>query len=378
MTKLEWNNKEESLLFFDENNQPIYSSIKTLDNYQIVKVFEYGEISNNINMFIKGDNVISLYKLQKDFQSRIKCIYIDPPFNTGKTFHHYEDTLDRGEWLSMMKIRLELMYELLSDDGVIFVHIDDTEMPYLKILLDEIFNPELKKYSPKSNYIATIIWEKKGSPQNDAKFFSDVHDYILVYAKNRKKFKMNKLERSKNQNIRYKNIDNDPRGPWTSSDLTVKTPSERLIYEITLPSGRVVIPSKSRSWGVTKEKFKELVDDNRIWFGKSGNAMPRLKRFLSEVQDATPKPERLIERIIKLATDENDIVLDAFLGSGTTCSVAHKLRRKWIGLENGSQLDDICVPRLKRVIEGNDINQVSKNNNWDRGGGFSYYSIESK
>ena len=235
----------------------------------------------------------------------------------------------------MMKIRLELMYELLSDDGVIFVHIDDTEMPYLKILLDEIFNPELKKYSPKSNYIATIIWEKKGSPQNDAKFFSDVHDYILVYAKNRKKFKMNKLERSKNQNIRYKNIDNDPRGPWTSSDLTVKTPSERLIYEITLPSGRVVIPSKSRSWGVTKEKFKELVDDNRIWFGKSGNAMPRLKRFLSEVQDgivpktiwrkeevgdnsegkkelkeiidnekvvfATPKPERLIERIIKLS-----------------------------------------------------------------------------
>lgn len=412
MTKLEWDNKEESLLFFDENNQPIYSSIDTLDNYQIVKVFEYGEISNNINMFIKGDNVISLYKLQKDFQSRIKCIYIDPPFNTGKTFHHYEDTLDRGEWLSMMKIRLELMYELLSDDGVIFVHIDDTEMPYLKILLDEIFNPELKKYSPKSNYIATIIWEKKGSPQNDAKFFSDVHDYILVYAKNRKKFKMNKLERSKNQNIRYKNVDNDPRGPWTSSDLTVKTPSERLIYEITLPSGRVVIPSKSRSWGVTKEKFKELVDDNRIWFGKSGNAMPRLKRFLSEVQDGivpktiwrkeevgdnsegkkelkeiidnekvvftTPKPERLIERIIKLATDENDIVLDAFLGSGTTCSVAHKLRRKWIGLENGDQLDDICVPRLKRVIEGDDINQVSKNNNWDGGGGFSYYSIESK
>ena len=252
MTKLEWNNKEESLLFFDENNQPIYSSIKTLDNYQIVKVFEYGEISNNINMFIKGDNVISLYKLQKDFQSRIKCIYIDPPFNTGKTFHHYEDTLDRGEWLSMMKIRLELMYELLSDDGVIFVHIDDTEMPYLKILLDEIFNPELKKYSPKSNYIATIIWEKKGSPQNDAKFFSDVHDYILIYAKNRKKFKMNKLERSKNQNIRYKNIDNDPRGPWTSSDLTVKTPSERLIYEITLPSARVVITSKTRSSGVTK------------------------------------------------------------------------------------------------------------------------------
>ena len=152
MTKLEWNNKEKSLLFFDENNQPIYSSIEILDNYQFVKIFEYGEISNSINMFINGDNVISLYKLKKDFQSRIKCIYIDPPFNTGKTFYHYEDALDRGDWLSMMKIRLELMYELLSDGGVIFVHIDDSEMPYLKILLDEIFNPELRKYNPQSNY----------------------------------------------------------------------------------------------------------------------------------------------------------------------------------------------------------------------------------
>lgn len=411
MINLEWNNKSKNLLFFNDERKPIYDSLESLKKYQLNKKYVYGKNpSSDRNMLVKGDNVISLFKLQETHRSSIKCIYIDPPFNTGKIFDHYADALDRDHWLSMMKIRLDLMYNLLSEDGVIFIHIDDAEMPYLKILLDEIFNRTSNKYSSQSNYIATIIWQKKNSPQNDAKFFSDVHDYILVYAKNRESFKMNKLERNETQNNRYKNIDNDPRGPWTSSDLTVKTPSEHLIYEITLPSGRTVTPASSRSWGVTKERFEELVKDNRIWFGQSGNAMPRLKRFLSEVQKGivpktiwtidevgdnsegkrelkkvtnfdeaiftTPKPERLIERIIKLSTNESDIVLDAFLGSGTTCAVAHKLRRQWIGLENGDHLDDICVPRLKMVIDGHDNNQVSQKNNWNGGGGFAYYAIE--
>lgn len=411
MINLDWNNKNKNLLFFNDEREPIYDSLESLEKYRLNKKYVYGNnVSFDRNMLVKGDNVISLLKLQKTHRSSIKCIYIDPPFNTGKIFDHYADALDRDHWLSMMKIRLDLMYNLLSEDGVIFIHIDDAEMPYLKILLDEIFNRTSNKYSSQSNYIATIIWQKKNSPQNDAKFFSDVHDYILVYAKNRERFKMNKLERSETQNNRYRNIDNDPRGPWTSSDLTVKTPSERLIYEITLPSGRTVAPASSRSWGVTKERFEELVKDNRIWFGQNGNAMPRLKRFLSEVQQGivpktiwtidevgdnsegkrelkkvtnfdeaiftTPKPERLIERIIKLSTNEGDIVLDAFLGSGTTCAVAHKLRRQWIGLENGDHLDDICVPRLKMVIDGHDNNQVSQKNNWTGGGGFAYYSIE--
>lgn len=411
MINLDWNNKNNNLLFFNESREPIYGPLELLKKYQLNKKYEYGEKSSSKqNMLIKGDNVISLLKLQETHQSSIKCIYIDPPFNTGKIFDHYADALDRDQWLSMMKIRLELMYNLLSEDGVIFVHIDDSEMPYLKILMDEIFNCDSNKYKSHSNYIATIIWQKKSSPQNDAKFFSDVHDYILVYAKDYMKFNMHKLERTEIQNSRYKNIDNDPRGPWTSSDLTVKTPSEHLIYEITLPSGRIIVPASSRSWGVTEERFQELVKDNRIWFGKSGNAMPRLKRFLSEVQEGivpktiwtidevgdnaegkrelkkiinldqaiftTPKPERLIERIIKLSTSENDIILDAFLGSGTTCAVAHKLGRQWIGLENGNQLDDICVPRLETVINGQDNNQVSQNNNWNGGGGFTYYLIE--
>ncbi|MFL2077194.1 site-specific DNA-methyltransferase [Marinilactibacillus psychrotolerans] len=410
MINLNWIDKQKTLLFFDENKTPVYGSLDNLDRYQLYKKYSYGEDSSNNNLLIKGDNVVSLYALQKSHHSSVKCIYIDPPFNTGKIFDHYADALSRDHWLSMMKTRLQLMYELLTEDGAIFVHIDDGEMPYLKILLDDIFDSSLQINSKLSNYVSTIIWQKKGSPQNDAKYFSGVHDYILVYAKNKKKFKMNKLERTDVQNNRYKNLDGDPRGPWTSSDLTVKTPSDHLIYEITLPSGRKVNPASSRSWGVTKKRYNELLKDNRIWFGKTGNAMPRLKRFLSEVQEGvvpktiwsseevgdnsegkkelkkinnlahsiftTPKPERLLERIIKLSTNENDIVLDAFLGSGTTCAVAHKLNRQWIGLENGNQLDDVCVPRLKKVIDNEDKNLVSKKNNWTGGGCFTYYTIK--
>lgn len=413
MTRLNWKNKNKNLLFFDKNREPIYGSLDKFNEFQLIKHKEYGENdAKNINMLIKGDNIVSLYKLQEDFENSVKCIYIDPPFNTGKIFDHYADALNREQWLSMMKVRLELMHNLLSEDGVIFVHIDDSEMPYLKILMDEIFKNKSRNDNLNTNYIATIVWQKKSSPQNDAKFFSDVHDYILVYAKDRNKFTLNQLERTEEQNKRYKNLDNDPRGPWTSSDLTVKTPSKHLIYGITLPSGRTVWPSSSRSWGVTKEKFNDLVSDNRIWFGNSGDAMPRLKRFLSEVQDGivpktiwtidevgdnsegkkelkklsdmeeaiftTPKPERLIERIIKLSTKEDDIVLDAFLGSGTTCAVAHKLKRQWIGLENGDQLEEVCIPRILKVIDGKDNNIVSSKNRWKGGGGFTYYSVDKK
>jgi adenine-specific DNA-methyltransferase len=313
----------------------------------------------------------------------------------------------------MMKIRLEIMKDLLTEDGVIFVHIDDDEMPYLKILMDEIFRGQSKvcgKENNSENHIATIIWQKKLSPQNDAKFFSDVHDFVLVYAKNSKKLKINPIERTLLQNDRYTNRDNDPRGVWTSSDLTVKTPNPHWIYPITLPSGRVFMPSASRSWGFSKERFQELVQQNRIWFGNNGNCMPRLKKFLTEVRVgvvpktiwfcdevgdnsegkrevknysdsnntvfSTPKPERLLLRILQIATNEGDWVLDAFLGSGTTCAVAHKLNRRWIGLENGEHINEICVPRLKHVIDGNDHNKVTEILGWKGGGGFRFYEVE--
>lgn len=415
---LNWAEKNMVLLGMNEDKQPLWGTYDQIPCPNFSEQFSYGQIKESEdclsdNFFVKGDNLYALKKLQQNFKGRIKCIYIDPPFNTGKTFDHYADGLPNNIWLSMMKIRLELMRELLSEDGAIMVHIDDDEMPYLKILMDEIFLGQGKNCGNRNNtgnHVATIVWQKKFAPQNDAKFFSDVHDFILIYAKNIRRFNINLLERSDEQNSRYINKDNDPRGPWTSSDLTVKTPNPEWIYPITLPSGRIVTPSKSRSWGFSKDRFEELVSDNRIWFGDNGNAMPRLKRFLTDVKKGvvpktiwlreevgdnsegkkeikkfvnidnnvftTPKPERLLKRIIEISTNEGDWVLDAFLGSGTTCAVAHKLNRKWIGLENGSQLDEICVPRLKQVIDSEDDGGITKALNWQGGGGFRYFDME--
>ena len=415
---LEWKNKDKIFLGISDNGK-----LDWTDNRSELKVpifvdrdgrkvcFKEDDLLEK-NLLIKGDNLYAMQKLLISHRGKIKCIYIDPPFNTGKTFDHYADALDTDVWLSMMKVRLEIMRDLLSDDGSIFVHIDDDEMPYLKVLLDEIFSKDSNMNKKDRNHIATLIWQKKHSPQNDAKFFSDVHDFILVYAKNSSKFKLNLLERTPVQNNRYKNLDNDNRGVWTSSDLTVKTPSEKNIYPITLPSGRIVYPSKSRSWGVSKEKFEQLVLDNRIWFGIKGNAMPRMKKFLSEVKQGvtpktlwtpdevgdnseakkelkkilntdelvftTPKPERLLERIIKLATNKDDIVLDAFLGSGTTCAVAHKLNRRWIGIENGLQLESIVIPRINKVISGLDDGGVTLSSGWENGGSYEVYYEEER
>ena len=298
-----------------------------------------------------------------------------------------------------MKPRLELLYKLLSNDGSIWISIDDDESHYLKVFCDELFG--------RKNFINNVIWEKKFSPQNDSKWLSDSHDHILVYAKNKDIWRPCLLPRTAEMDNRYKNPDNDPRGVWTSSDLTVKTYSANNDYPIFLPSGRTVSPTDSRCWSVSNEKFKELVKDNRIWFGESGNNMPRMKRFLTEVQDGsvsktiwyrtevgdnqeakkevkafdsddvftTPKPERLIQRILQLATIEGDIVLDSFLGSGTTAAVAHKMGRKWIGIELGKHCETHCFPRLVFVCNGTDQGGISKEQQWKGGGGFKFYNL---
>jgi adenine-specific DNA-methyltransferase len=251
-----------------------------------------------------------------------------------------------------------------------------------------------------------VIWEKKYSPQNDAKWLSDSHDFILVYAKNKRNWKPNLLPRTDEMNKRYKNPDNDSRGVWKTSDLSVKRVTAKDIYEIITPTGRVVMPPSGRSWSVSQEKFKELVKDNRIWFGVDGNSVPQLKRFITDVKDgiiamtlwkyvdvghnqdakkeavifnsndpfATPKPERLIERILTLATKEGDLVLDSFLGSGTTVAVAHKMGRKWIGIELGEHAYTHCIPRLKAVIDG-EQGGISKSVGWQGGGGFKFYKL---
>ncbi|MGL2858564.1 DNA methyltransferase [Helicobacter pylori] len=354
----------------------------------------------NTNYLIKGNNLIALHSLKKKFAKQIKCIYIDPPYNTGNDSFNYNDNFNHSSWLVFMKNRLEAAREFLSDDGVIFVQCDDNEQAYLKVLMDEIFG--------RDNFVNTIIWEKKYSPQNDAKWFSDNHDFILLYAKDKGIWRPNLLPRTSEMNARYKNLDNDERGAWKPGDCLVKTYMASYDYPITTPSGKVVTPPKGRCWMTSKENFQKLVDDNRIYFGRNGDNVPSLKRFLGEVkqgttpltiwkytevghnQDATkqllalfnnvklfdtPKPEALISRILEISTQENDLVLDFFAGSGTTCAVAHKMKRRYIGIEQMDYIETITKERLKKVIEG-EQGGISKKCGFKGGGSFVYAELK--
>ena len=387
MPILEWLNKGEAV-----------NVTKKLP-YRILKAnaeLSYGKQSEN--MIIKGDNLEALQALLPYYKGQVKCIYIDPPYNTGGAFEHYDDNLEHSQWLSLMYPRLELLRELLSEDGSIWISIDDDECHYLKVICDEAFG--------RKNFINNVIWEKKFAPQNDVKWLSDSHDHILCYAKDKEKWHPNLLPRTEEMNARYKNLDNDPRGVWTSDNLLRKDIQPSGMYKIITPSGRVCEPSQGASWRVNEEKFKEMVADNRIWFGKDGTGVPRIKRFLSEVQNGmvsmtiwkyqevghnqeakkevktfnsddvftTPKPERLIQRILILSTKIGDLVLDSFLGSGTTCAVAQKMGRRYIGIEMGEHAITHCVPRMKAVIDG-EQGGISKAINWNGGGGYTFYDL---
>lgn len=351
------------------------------------------------NMLIHGDNLLALKALEQDFTGKIKCIYIDPPYNTGNAFEYYDDGLEHSIWLSLMRDRLEILKRLLSEDGSIWISLDDNEQAYCKVLCDEIFG--------RQNFVCNVIWEKKYAPQNDAKWLSDNHDFIIVYAKNKMIWRPNLLPRSEEMNSLYKNPDNDPRGVWMSDNMTAKTYSATTDYPITTPSGRIVKPPESRCWVYNKNKLAELIADNRIWFGKDGKGVPRIKRFLSEVKNgsvvktiwsrsevgdnqeakkevkefnsyevfSTPKPERLIHRILHSASNTGDLVLDSFLGSGTTAAVAQKMGRRWIGVEMGEHINTHCIPRLQKVINGEDQGGITKTVNWHGGGGFKFYEL---
>lgn len=362
-----------------------------------VPELSYGDAKAE-NMLIQGDNLDALKALLPYYAGKVKCIYIDPPYNTKSAFEHYDDNLEHTQWLSLIYPRLELLRELLSEDGSIWISIDDNEGHYLKVVMDEVFG--------RKNFVANVIWQKKFSPQNDAKWLSDSHDHIFAFAKNKEIWRPFPLPRTAEMDSRYKNPDNDSRGLWMSSDLSVKTYSPASDYPITTPTGRIVQPPESRCWGISKEKFEGLIQDNRIWFGTSGNNGPRLKRFLSEVQEGTvsktiwlreevgdnqdakrevkqiveddvfttPKPEKLIQRVLQLATNSGDLVLDSFLGSGTTCAVAHKMGRRYIGIEMGEHAVTHCAPRLQKVIDG-EQGGISQALNWKGGGGFRFYRL---
>ena len=360
------------------------------------------ELNNTDNLIIKGNNLIALHSLKKRFAGRIKMIYIDPPYNTGKDSFNYNDHFNHSSWLTFIKNRLEIAWELLADDGTIWMSIDDSESHYLKVLADDIFGRE--------NFLNEVIWQRAYAPVNLKKTFSRSHDAILVYAKNNSSEKeLNKLERDEAATSRYKNPDNDPRGVWQSDNLSVGPAVESNIYEIITPSGRSVYPPEGRSWLFNKTRFQEFLDDNRIWFGEDGNNVPRIKRFLSEVkngvvaqtlwtyqevghnQDAkkeikslfegqsvfgTPKPEKLIQRIIQLGSNEGDIILDFFMGSATTQAVAHKMNRQYIGIEQMDYIETVAVERLKKVIDG-EQGGISKDVDWQGGGSFVYCELKN-
>ena len=353
------------------------------------------------NMLIHGDNLLALKALEQDYTGKVKCIYIDPPYNTGNAFEHYDDGLEHSIWLSLMRDRLEILKRLLSEDGSIWISIDDNEQAYCKVLCDEIFG--------RQNFVCNVIWQKKHTRANDAKWFSDNHDFILSYAKNKETWRPNLLPRTDDSSNNYTNPDNDPRGVWASGPCHAKTPNEKDIYPIKTPSGREILPPAGTSWRFSQEKMINLIADNRIYFGFSGNNVPRYKRFLTEVKNgfvpltiwpreevgdnqeaktevkqfnsenvfATPKPERLIHRIIHLASNPGDIVLDSFLGSGTTAAVAHKMGRRWIGVEMGDHVYTHCIPRLRKVIDGEDQGGITKAVNWQGAGGFKFYELAS-
>lgn len=351
------------------------------------------------NMLIHGDNLLALKALEQNFTGQIKCISVDPPYNTGNAFEHYDDGIEHSQWLNLMKPRLEILKNLLHKDGSIWINIDADESHYLKVLCDEVFG--------RQNFVDEVVWQRAFAPINLKKTLSRSHDIILVYAKNTQGFELNKLVRSDAQLSNYKNPDNDPRGIWTSSDCTVGPVVKDKLYEITTPSGRKVTPPDGRCWLFTKTRLQEMIDDNRIWFGTKGDNAPRVKKFITEVkvgvtsmtlwlrdevgdnQEAkreikefnstnvftTPKPERLISRVVQLASNEGDLVLDSFLGSATTAAVAHKMKRKWIGIELGEHATTHCLPRLQQVVSGKDKGGITEAVNWKGGGGFKFYTL---
>ena len=350
------------------------------------------------NFIIKGDNLVVLHSIKDIFREKVKLIYIDPPYNTGNEHFNYHDNFDHSAWLSFMKERLEIAKELLSPDGTLWINIDDRESHYLKVICDEIFG--------RDNFIINFIWQKKYSPANDAKWFSDIHDHILVFAKNKHQFRPNLLPRSETMNNRYSNPDNDARGPWKPGGFSVKTYSKDYDYPIETPSGKIVYPPKGSCWQTSKRNYLKKLADNRIWFGARQNSKPQIKQFLHEVQQgvvaksiwtydevghnqvsrseivklfgdlvfATPKPEKLMERIIGLATNAGGLVLDFFLGSGTTAAVAHKMQRQYIGIDKMDYIEDVAVARLQKVIAG-EQGGISSGLNWKGGGSFNYMEL---
>ena len=439
--RLDWPGKREALM---ASNAPIAKTLRPARDESL-------SFDTTNNLFIEGDNLESLKLLQESYLGRVKLIYIDPPYNTGNDFVYEDDFAEssdeflrrsnqvdqlgnklianstsngrfHSDWLSMMHARLQLARNLLRDDGVIFISIDDNEQANLKRLCDEVFGSQ--------NFVNTIIWEKRYSPQNAVKWFSESHDFILVYAKDKLNWYPKLLERSEAMNARYKNPDNDPRGVWKPADATAQAGhgTKSQFYEITAPSGKKHTLPNGRCWVYTKDVFEKMVADNRIWFGADGNNVPAVKRFLSEVKQGTacqtiwkygevghnqegkkelnqlfpeaavfetPKPVRLLKRVLHLATDSDSLILDFFAGSGTTAHAVLQLNaedggnRRFISVQlpedteesstarqaGYQNIAEISKERIRRA--GQKILEGECHADWNRDVGFRVLKVDT-
>ncbi|HLY03968.1 MAG TPA: site-specific DNA-methyltransferase [Candidatus Cybelea sp.] len=387
MPTLEWLNKDSDLRHSFEVPYRLLEPVPALG---------YGE-DQSANMLIQGDNLEGLVSLRPSYAGMVRCIFIDPPYNTRSAFQQYDDNLEHTMWLSMMYPRIELLRDLLRRDGSIWISIDDNEAHYLKVILDEIFG--------RSNFVANVVWQKRTSP--DARIpLGDAHDHILAYARDRVELRLNKVERLEADLKGFANPDKDDRGIWSSTDFTAQGWRPNQMYRITTPGGATYDPPAGRCWSNIESEYQKLVDDNRIWFGKDGRKRPRVKHFFFESEGITawtwwpnkevghnqeakkesidlfgpgesfdtPKPERLLRRIVELASDPGDLILDSFLGSGTTAAVAHKLNRRYIGIENGENAETYCALRLRKVIDG-EQGGISETVGWKGGGGFNFFRL---
>jgi len=356
------------------------------------------------NRIIQGENLDVLAHLVSTAPASVRCAYLDPPYNNGESYKHYFDSMGHDEWLGAVTSRIALVRKLLRDDGSLWISIDDSEVHYLKVACDSIFGRE--------HFIGTVIWERRTTSEN-RRAFARKHEYLLIYAKSAATWSRarNSMPLSDQVKQRYKNPDADPRGPWQSISANVQDghATSSQFYRFRAPSGKVHRLPNGRCWAYTEEKMAREIANNNIWFGKDGNGVPRIKSFLSDRNDGvapdtlwkaddvgttaeakkelialfgekplfdTPKPERLMERILAISTNPGEIVLDAYLGSGTTAAVAHKMQRTYIGIEKGVHARSHCVERLKAVVAG-EKGGVSAKHGWVGGGGFQFLTQET-
>ena len=382
---LTWATKEKALLSLGESgyewvdhDDPRVREVRLLDETDRV-----GETAGDSgdNLLIRGDSLDALRALVRtpeyaeQYRGKVKLVYIDPPFNTGQAFEHYDDSLEHSVWLGMMRERFVLIRELLAPDGSVWVHLDDAEMAYCTVLMDEVFG--------RQNFVATVVWQKRYSPENRSAIGA-VHDYIMIYSPLGGEWKNVRNRLIREGAKEYRNPNNDPRGPWRIVPMTAQGYRPNQMYTITASNGKQHKPPKGRCWGMIEENFLKLQVEGKILFGADGNAQPGILRYFDEDEGLvpwtwwthdeaflTPKPERLLERVIHIGSNPGDIVLDCFAGSGTTAAVAQKMGRRWVTVElNENTAYTFTKPRLEKVVRGEDPGGVTESTGWSGSGGF--------